>query len=557
MNVRIINNEDTFSIIDVHEFQAIFSNIADIYNSIIKDQNSDNKLNSSLTGSIYLNKGDIFLIEDKSASSGSGFKIDETVSRDKDENTYSYYANKNGYIGLEKGVLKVLDPVISDSSNLKLFFILLPTETNLNYVKNLLRTYTTEEIDFSKPCKVLVREGQKPIFPVDASLIWKVDFMNHPPLLNSGKIDYKSYSKFVEVGKGSVLAEKVKPKPGIPGVDVFGKKLPVPKAKDIVLDVIENVIVDESDEEKIKYIADETGILEVTDFSITVNKTLIINSDISFSTGNIKFSADVHINGNIKSKFSVECGGDLLINGSIENGAIVNCAGNVTVTKGIIGHDTSVRVNKNLYTEYIQDCNIRVEGNLTVLNSIYHSNVFSGGFLIVKGERVRGGSHGSIVGGQITSMKGIKAHSVGSIASKSHLISGFDIELKKKLLHLKEAIPVIRNKIIKLQNNLDIDISKSSDQLIHLTHFEKERLKNRLNELKSYILQKDELEKMLEEMSDKVYSKDIESQKITIEKFVLEDTKITIGNYSKVVKEKGLFSIYSVINNEIVGLSMS
>lgn len=553
MNVRLLNSEDAFSFIDTNEFQSIFKGFTDIYNSIIKNQNY--KFSDNSASYLYLKKGDIFLIEEKSGS--SRFKIDETIIREKEENSYSFYANKSGYFGIDNGVLKILDPLVTDSDKFNLYFILIPVGVNFYFLEKLLQTYINNETDYLTPCKLLVKEGLKPVPSVDASIEWKVAFMDHPPLLNNGKIDYKSYSKYLEVEKGSVLAEKFKMKPGIPGVDVYGNTIAVSKAKDIPFNIGENIIEDKSDDDKILYIASETGVLEVTDSLISVSKTLIINSDISFSTGNIKFSADVHINGNIKSMFTVECGGDLLVDGSIENGATVICEGNVTVTKGIIGNDTKLKIIKNLSAEYIQDCNIRIEGDLTVLNSIYHSSVFSGGFLIVKGERVRGSSHGSIVGGQISSMKGIKVHSVGSIASKAHLICGFDVELRKKLLHLKEAIPVIRSKIIKLQSNLGIDISKSADQLGRLSHFEKERLKSKLKELKGYILQKDELEDMMEEMSDKVYSKDVESLKITIEKFILEDTKITIGTYKKDIKDKGLFSVYSVINGEIVMLSTS
>lgn len=547
MSFKLINSHNTYSEIIYEELVNNLDKVSKLFYNTLEDKTLWESIKAN-----FLEKGDIFLIDNAAKPT---FKFNETISVDSEDNPITYYANNTGYLGYENGILKIHDPYISNSTNLKLYFIYLPVNNKLNSLKRLIENNAIEKVNYSIPSKILIKEGKPPKDPINAKIEWKVTAMDHPPLLNNGKIDYKSYSQFKEVEKDTVLAEKILMAPGLPGVDVYNNIIEVPKANDVAFFIGDNIYIDRSIEGREVYKAQVTGLLDAKANSLSISRELKIDSDIGFETGNIKFSGDIEINGNVKSMFTVYCGGDLNINGSVENGANINCEGNVNITKGIIGHDTKINIKKDLDVEYIQDCKMRIGGNLTVLNSIYHSNVFSRGFIIVKGKSLHGVSHGSVVGGVLGCMKGMELHSVGSIASGSRLVCGVDLELKEDLLHLKEIIPILNTKILKLQNSLEIDYTHNSLDVASLTSFEKQKLKSRLKELKDFIIKRDDVESMVKSIKDKIYEEDLETIKIVIDKFILEDTKITIGDCNKVIKNRESNSIFSLFKNEIVKLS--
>lgn len=530
MSIKLLNKSGSFSPVKKRDLDFNLEKTSTVYRSVI--ENNEITDLRSLDRSLYVNRDEIFLIEVVGFDSLSQLKTDQNIIRERDGDRYLYYSTTQGYLALRDGVLTILDPVFTDDSRLKQFFIFLPVEVNINVVKDDISGYLEDKNpDLSISSKILIREAVEPVKPVDAYLEWIHVIEDHPPIFDSGKIDYKSWSRYQEVKEDDVIVIKHLKKEGVSGVDVLGNIIPVPQAQDVDLTIDEHIWIEEQ-EGILLYRTNCTGLFQKSGERISIKEFLHIDSDVGYETGNINFSRDIEVDGDVKSGFSINCGGNLYIKGTVESGVWIDVKGDLKISKGILGEDTEVRVGGSLQAEFIQDSYVRADGDITVLNSIYHAKVFSASYCSVLGKKIRSNNHGSIVGGRVSSMKGLKLHSVGALASKSDISCGIDEELKTKVKQLKEVLPVLVTSIIKMQKSLNLNRIK------HMDHLERELYRTELMTLKKMITQKDELEKRVKQMSEKVVYKDLNSISIDIKHFILEDNKVSIGDSFTFIKER-------------------
>lgn len=543
MSIKLLNKSGSFSPVKKRDLDYNLEQIYIAYKAVV--ENNEVTGLTSLDRSLYINRDEIFLIEVVGFEALSQLKTDQNIIRERDSDRYLYYSTIEGYLAIKDGVLTILSPVITDAFRLKQFFIYLPVEVNLHVIQDDINRYLEGfNQDLNGSCKILIREAVEPENPVDAYLEWITVMEDHPPIFDNGQIDYKSWNRYLEVKKDDVIVIKHLKKEGSPGVDVLGNTIPVSPPNDVDLTIDEHIRIEEQ-EGLLLYRANCTGLLLVDRKSISIKELLHIRSDVDHRTGHIHFSRDIEVDGNIKSGFSIKCGGNLHIKGIVEGGVLIDVKGDLHISKGILGGDTVVRVGGELHVEFIQDSYVRADGDITVLNSIYHAKVFSGSYCSVLGKKIRFSNHGSIVGGHVSSMKGMRLHSVGALASRSEISCGFDMELKAKVSQLKEVLPVLVTSIIKMQKSLNLNRIK------HMNHLERELYKTELITLKKMITQKDKLEKRVEEMSERVVNRDLNDITIDIEHFILEDNKVSIGDSYIFIKEKKTKIRYRLIDNVI------
>lgn len=547
MSIRLINSNGTFSPIKIEDLIYDLERVCSTYSLLISDK--DLKDSAPQDRSVFVNSDEIFLIEIVGFDSLSQLKVDSVITRQRDGDRYVYYSSVSGYLGIRDGYLTVLNPVIINNSRLKMFYIYIPLGVNQNILEDNLRCYLEiENLDLKKTHKILIREAVEPIPSVDSYLEWEVVRSEHPPLLENGKIDYKSWNPFLEVKADELIVKKHLKVDGSPGVDVLGSSISVTVPSDIEITTDENIYMEKGYGVEL-YKAKTPGLLIINNNHLSLSENLIIESDVDYQTGNVSFSCDVYVHGDVKSGFSIKCGGNLSIKGTVESGVSIDVKGDCHISGGILGKDTNVTIGGNLEVEYIQDSSVRVEGDITVINSIYHADVFSGSFCTVLGKKIRNINHGSVVGGSLTSMEGLELHSVGALASRAEISCGIDYDLKKKVAQLREVVPVLTSSIIKRQKHLNLN---NMDQMNHL---EREILKNELLELKRLITRKSELEQRLKEMSLNVVSKNLNSVKINIKSFIMEDNKISIGESFTYVKKRSSKVCYKLVNG-IIGHSL-
>lgn len=254
--------------------------------------------------------------------------------------------------------------------------------------------------------KIKVAEGNEPIDGEDGfvNYLVKRDTEYKPEYTEEDRIDYKSLSYFQIVKKDQVLCEIIKEKEGIDGKDIFGETIPAIPGKKPNVPTGKNTSLNE---DGTKLLATCNGIVKFIGNTIHINEMLHITTNVDLSTGNIDFSGDVTIDGDVCRGFSVKTGGNLIVKGVVE-GAKVEAAGNVLISKGIYGGSgNEIKVGKDLRCNFIENAVLQVGGDITV-------DYIVDGKIICNGNITLSGTKEIIFGGEIQLSGNLIARELGN-----------------------------------------------------------------------------------------------------------------------------------------------
>lgn len=218
------------------------------------------------------------------------------------------------------------------------------------------------------------------------------------------RVDYKNLNLVQNVGLGEEICALVPPTEGQPGENVFGQTLPAKDGRKAQLPKGRNT---EISEDGLSLVATMAGNVEYTGRSFQVKPVMEIEGDVDYSTGNINFLGDVHVQGDVCSGFQVRAMGNVYIDGVVSGGS-VEAGGDLVVSKGILGGEqTVIRAHRNIFAKYLENCSVFVHENLQT-DCIINSEIFSDGTVEVNSGR------GTIMGGRIWAARKITAKIVGS-----------------------------------------------------------------------------------------------------------------------------------------------
>ncbi|WP_300379597.1 flagellar assembly protein A [Clostridium sp.] len=229
--------------------------------------------------------------------------------------------------------------------------------------------------------KVLIAKGIKVIQPIEDEL--KMLFIGERDRKtneNSIKIDYRNINYITSVKGNEVLAEIIKGKNGIDGMNVFSEIIPSKPKKNVNYTAGQGCkIVDD------KFISTIAGKPSFNKTSIWIEPIYVLNKDVTISTGNINFSANVEINGKVTEGMKVSSGGTLSINGGAFNSEIkanktTKILGNiVNSTVDIGGMDLIKEERVNFLIKLKEELN-SLFSNLTFIKekSIVKNNISDG-----------------------------------------------------------------------------------------------------------------------------------------------------------------------------------
>ncbi|WP_277815830.1 FapA family protein [Paenibacillus sp. DMB5] len=157
-----------------------------------------------------------------------------------------------------------------------------------------------------------------------------------------GQVDFRSHLRIPSVIRGQVIARKIPYIEGIPGCDVYGEILYPPLPGDITIVAKNNTVLLINNE--IRALREGrprvTG-EKVKTFDITTTYT--VPGNVSIKTGNILFSGDVVVRGNVEDNMIIESLGNVYVEGSIYNSTIT-ATGSIVVKGNVL--------NSNLYSGY-------------------------------------------------------------------------------------------------------------------------------------------------------------------------------------------------------------
>jgi uncharacterized protein (DUF342 family) len=130
-------------------------------------------------------------------------------------------------------------------------------------------------------------------------------------LTEDGLMDWKERGELPQVKEGDLLAEKIPGPKGKEGMDVYGKKIPIPKLREQRFKCGKGA---RRSEDGMQVHASLSGIpkLSVTG-EISVMPTLHIQGDISLKTGHVTFDGHIEVAGAVEKGYRVK-GGSLRAN---------------------------------------------------------------------------------------------------------------------------------------------------------------------------------------------------------------------------------------------------
>lgn len=243
----------------------------------------------------------------------------------------------------------------------------------------------------------------KPGVPGKIKLLVDISRVGRPEEQENGKVDHKALGYIINVREGQPLAKRIPPQFGIDGQTVFGRAVKALPVENVELKVGEGTRLSAEDVNVLvaKY---DGAIAFHKDGLIEVRQKKEIPGDIDYSTGNISFTGDLTIGGNIKAGFKVEVTGSLKVLGCVED-VFIKTGGDLTIRSGAVGAGKGlIECGGNMQVRHLENIRVVTRGDLVVSEDIIHASINCKGTL----------KAGSVVGGTVCSFSEIDIQRAGS-----------------------------------------------------------------------------------------------------------------------------------------------
>ena len=297
-----------------------------------------------------------------------------------------------------------------------------------------------------------IATGTQPIpdSPPQINYFFDTDPLKIGTLTETGLMDWKDRGQLPQVKEGDLLAEKIPGAKGKEGMDVYGKKIPIPKMREHRFKCAKGA---RRSENGLQVFATLSGIPKRSATGdISVMPTLHIQGDISLETGHVEFDGHIEVAGTVEKDYRVK-GGSL--RASEIRGAQIDIEGDIIAINGIFG--ATIRCGGNLKAGHIHNADIGIAGDLCVEKEIIESAIEANGRCLI--------NDGVIISSSVSAKMGIAAMDIGTEASKSSEVSvGIDRQLEREIDAIKAKIQAIQVEHESLPNLLQ-RLGQRSDQI--------------------------------------------------------------------------------------------
>ncbi len=227
------------------------------------------------------------------------------------------------------------------------------------------------------------------------------------------------------------------------GFDVFGEKL-IEEDKSLTID---DHIKKEENEEGIKLVAAEKGLLVLEDNKLYIRNKYTIQGDVSRTDGNIKFPGTIEIIGSVLSGIFINAGGDLKVRDIVE-ASLLSSGGSILIGKGVKGDRKAVlRANNTINLGFAENTNLMSNGNIIYKKALMNCQVKCNSKIVSQGENAR------IIGGKIKAKNGLTADSIGSERGAPTSISfGQDYLVEDQINVMTKEIEQINEQLESLES---------------------------------------------------------------------------------------------------------
>ncbi len=382
-----------------------------------------------------------------------------------------------------------------------LLYCLNKKEIRFGYLEDAINLVITENQYDDEVC---VAKSVKPVDGKDGTIYLEVDYNPdlRPQQRRDGSVDFRAVQSFTQISNGQVIAKKTPPTNGTPGKTVTGEIIPSTPGEEAILPQGKNTIISENG---MSLIASKAGFIQSEGSLLCVFEELVIPKDIDYSIGNIKFSGNLEIRGNIKSGFTVEAEGDILIHGQVESATVKSREGAVTIKKGVLGKGKAkIYAKSTIDVLFAQEATLETEGSITVERHCLQCQTTCNTFEAVK-------PSSTLVGGLITATQRVTATHIGNdkgVDTKIVLIDKTKGEARKKLQEFNEIKKKILTQLepIKKQVTSKGAIFKKAGNLV--TDRQKAELKKWVDSYNMLKMKHDHVQKRIDKITEVIKSPD-------------------------------------------------
>lgn len=470
------------------------------------------------------------------------------VRREEKEGYIYFISEIFGYVGIVKNKIEVHPPIWVSPDRMTANFIALPTEMPhtrptkdelhaLLRIKHITHGIKDEVLDaicqsWPKDFILSIAQGIPPQLGTQGKieLFFKVD-LDPGKRLETGKIDFRERDSVPQTTPNELLAQRSFPKPGKPGCDVRGRKIPAPKPTRGLLYAGPNVQIEEKDGKQYFY-ATDSGWPRVIKDTLGVMKRFSHDGNIDYRVGNIDIDGDVEIAGSIKSRFSVRATGDIIVGEGIDMNAQIEAGGNIIVQRGI--HKAQVKAGGDLFVRFIQDANIEIGGDLLVKNYIQNSDVLVNGKATIQGNE-GGQKQLCLLGGTLIAGSLIDVASIGASHGRlTQVMAGFFPDIEKTINRYKKGVDFCNMRLRRSTRTLESilgEIQNPTEQMAMLKktpHHKRQIALDRLKEYQSLTQMKESLEHHIVEL-EKQIQKLLHKTEIRVKGSCFRKTNLQIG----------------------------
>jgi uncharacterized protein (DUF342 family) len=274
---------------------------------------------------------------------------------------------------------------------------------------------------------IVVAQGTESVDGEDSSVSYHflLEKEAKPSQLLDGSVDYRNLDLVENVEGGTLLATLNLATTGSPGKTVKGKILPAKDGHNSPLLVGKNV---ELSEDGLKAWAKLDGQVVIVGGRLDVLPVYMVQGDVDFSTGNIKFNGTVIVQGVVRDGFKVEAKGNIQVNGSVE-GAILESQADIILRGGIRGQGRAkLEAGGNFTARFVEKAHVKAQDTIRISEAAMHSTLEAGTRVLVEGGR------GWLVGGTVSAGEEIRARTIGSkIGTNTELEVGYNPQNREQL----------------------------------------------------------------------------------------------------------------------------
>ncbi len=277
--------------------------------------------------------------------------------------------------------------------------------------------YRKKEFDLAK--------GLAPEEGTDSRIFYMFEreYLKAGTIERDGSIDFKKRGDLPFVAANDLLAEKTPSKIGKDGVNIFGDVVSPMPPIDRNLKCGKGVRLSE---DKSQARAQVSGYPKLTpEGELVVNDAYLLEGDVDYTTGHLKFDKNIYITGTIKDGFKVE---GLDVVAKSVDGGIIKARGDVCIENGIT--DASISIRGNMSAGFIHRSKIACMGDMDVRKEVVETDIVLEGTF----EMLRGKMYASI----LSAKGGARIWYVGSEKSRASVITvgrSYYLEQELKLLN--------------------------------------------------------------------------------------------------------------------------